>query len=286
MSGLSTGVTLDAGEVDNLRRLVDKGHIDRVCSIPIAKISLDGAVELACSWWQWQHGAPRVLLSRLDDWSRQHPLLGHAWTAISNGAPEAVERNGSPTVEVRAVPQYPETLASTEWFHFIDRFARSLGTHGRFGRKLALGLSGAFGEMIDNVSQHSSATTETSAPGIVAYQIGPGTMSYAVGDVGRGALVSLRTNPPWSHLRDSAEALDAAIRKSATSRRQQADGCGGSGFHQVHKSLADLNGHLRFRTGDAVLVLDGRGDARRSSQRSSPPLAGFQMSVSCSLSGS
>ena len=56
----------------------------------------------------------------------------------------------------------------------------------------------------------------------------------------------------------------------------------GNGFRPIFEKLADMTGHLRFRSGDYALTLDGRfGDrvARQLAQK--PRLRGVFAAVSC-----
>ena len=56
----------------------------------------------------------------------------------------------------------------------------------------------------------------------------------------------------------------------------------GNGFRPIFERLADMTGHLRFRSGDYALTLDGRfgdGIARQIAQK--PRLLGLFASVSC-----
>jgi hypothetical protein len=113
-----------------------------------------------------------------------------------------------------------------------------------------------------------------------SYSVGRRTMTFAVADLGRGVLASLRTNPAWAALTSSREALVRAIRDRASRRTSVPKG---GGFDQVHRALADLNGVLRFRSGDAALILDGRGRDRQITASDSPAMAGFQISVTCAI---
>lgn len=135
-------------------------------------------------------------------------------------------------------------------------------------------------EMADNVVQHSGPDEEHPGAGLVGYHVEESWMTYAVADVGQGVLSSLETNPKWSVLSHSRDALRAAIYQRASRRIESP---GGDGFSQVQKSLADLNGALRFRSGDACLTLVGRRCVRQATLSSNPYLAGFQLAVTCCL---
>jgi hypothetical protein len=165
-------------------------------------------------------------------------------------------------------------VVGTDWALFQDRFRRSATRHG-FSSSLGAALSRALAEMADNVYQHAGG-----ARGLAVFQFDHKRASWCVADVGQGVLASLRSNERWSHLQTARDALVAVWHDGAT-RRQ--DARTGDGFRQVERSLAALNGHLRFRTGDAVLELAGANGALRSSSRTNPMLPGLQISAACAL---
>ena len=162
---------------------------------------------------------------------------------------------------------------NTDWLLFLDRFRRSLRDNG-FSNSLSAALSKALGEMTDNVVQHSGTR------GVAVFHVGERWTSWGVADIGRGVLNSLKTNPKWHRLAGSQEALLAVWRDGATRRVSPTRG---DGFRQVELSLASLNGRLRFRSGDAVLVLDGTHGTPKSIVRANPELAGVQVSATCAL---
>lgn len=279
MNAATVSIEVSGAEVDDLRRLVSRGLPEGISRIAPRGLTLEGALELACSWWRWQQGGNAAATTVLEEWARTHSLLERARAALAGGG-DVVEDYAAPVVEIRAVPRHCE-VDEPPWSLFRQRYRRSLVHHGGFEKKFADGLVGAFEEMVDNVVQHSGPTAATAAPGVVGYEVRPGHMQFVVVDVGQGVLASLRRNPAWQHLEASAEALRATICEDATSRAWLTKG---TGFRQVFRAIADYHGVLRFRTGDAVLLLDGRGEARRAIQRASPDLDGLQLSVSCAFS--
>jgi hypothetical protein len=179
----------------------------------------------------------------------------------------------APTVEMWPI-HTEDDVAGLGWSQFQDRFRRSAVQRG-FSTKLASALSMALAEMADNVFQHSDG-----ARGLVAFHIVERCVHWCVVDLGRGVLASLRTSSRWHSLERASDALVAVWRDHATSRPQAVTG---SGFRQVERSLASLNGRLRFRSDDAVLELAGTDGGLRSTLRSSPPLIGLQISASCAI---
>jgi anti-sigma regulatory factor (Ser/Thr protein kinase) len=154
---------------------------------------------------------------------------------------------------------------------------RSLQTdlrqHG-FSHTLAGSLTGAAGEIIDNVFQHS----QTELPGLFGYQLSRRKVTFCVADLGVGVLKSLRQNPQYRHLMTSMDALQTAIAPGVS--RFDA---GGYGFSTLLRSVAELWGKTRLRSGEAVLVFDRETEERRKMHSYLPPFLGVQVSAICRL---
>lgn len=154
---------------------------------------------------------------------------------------------------------------------------RSLQTdlrqHG-FSHTLAASLTGAAGEIIDNVFQHS----QTELPGLFGYQLSRRKVTFCVADLGIGVLKSLRQNPQYRHLMTSMDALQTAIAPGVS--RFDA---GGYGFSTLLRSVAELWGKTRLRSGEAVLVFDRETEERRKMHSYLPPFLGVQVSAICRL---
>jgi hypothetical protein len=161
---------------------------------------------------------------------------------------------------------------------FQRRFVKNL-TDNSFPSDFALGLSKVFTEMTDNVVQHSGPADQDFS-GLAGFHVGPNYMSFAVTDIGRGALKRLRCSPEWSHLAKASDALHAIVHDSASSRKGQG---GGEGFRQLFRTLVDRNVSIRLRTDDAALLISDATHTRQAASVISPALPGFQMSVACAL---
>jgi anti-sigma regulatory factor (Ser/Thr protein kinase) len=160
------------------------------------------------------------------------------------------------------------------WQLYTIRFSRSAQAAG-FTKTVADGLMGALDEMTRNALEHA----ESPCPALVGYQAEGGMALFCVVDAGRGVLSSLRTCSAYSHLSKHDEAISTAIQEG-TSRHGPRQG--GLGFRQVFRALAEVNGHLRFRTGDACLQILGTDcGPNRGDFHGSPPLRGFQVTVCC-----
>jgi hypothetical protein len=172
-------------------------------------------------------------------------------------------------------PTDQAALDDPRWIAFCKRFDRA-AQRARFSRTVAAGLTGALGEMVDNVLLHSGKPESA----IVGYSSVTGSFEYVVADAGIGVLGSLRRNSEYHHLTDAGTALQTALTEGE-SRFGRASGHG-LGFRQVFLSLASLQGSLRFRSGDHSLELDGMNPCLSTAelmQRSY--FQGFMISVSC-----
>jgi anti-sigma regulatory factor (Ser/Thr protein kinase) len=150
-----------------------------------------------------------------------------------------------------------------------------------FHRKVAAQLIGAIGEMHSNIYEHSEAP----ATGLVAFNATPGTFEFVVADHGIGVLKSLRTARRYADLADHGGALQLVLRDGVT---RHVSGTGrGYGFRPLFIGLANLNGHLRFRSGDYALTIDGKNPTLMSHKLSQKPaIAGFFASIACYVNSS
>jgi anti-sigma regulatory factor (Ser/Thr protein kinase) len=145
-----------------------------------------------------------------------------------------------------------------------------------FSREIASRLTGAIGEMQSNIYEHSQA----SCTGIVAFKAMPGTFEFVVCDRGVGALQSLKTCPSYATLTDHGQALKLTL-SDGVSRHGPGSGRG-LGFQPLFRGLANLNGVLRFRSGNAALTIEGQ-DPRALPVKlwQKPMINGFIASVIC-----
>jgi len=134
----------------------------------------------------------------------------------------------------------------------------------------------AVGELYSNVYEHSGAA----ATGLVAFRALPHRFEFVVSDRGIGVLDSLRSCADYEALSDCGEALRLTLTDGVS--RHGADAGRGRGFRPLFVGLANLDGALRFRSGDHALIIDGSNPSlmiARTAQK--PPLKGFMISVAC-----
>lgn len=145
-----------------------------------------------------------------------------------------------------------------------------------FARDVAAQLAGAIGEMQSNIYEHSQA----SRSGIVAFKATPGMFEFVVCDRGIGVLQSLRSCPDYAEVPDHGQALTLALSDGVS--RFGAQIGRGLGFQPLFTGLANLDGTLRFRSGDYALTIDGRNPGVIPAKLwQKPTIAGFLISVAC-----
>ncbi len=161
----------------------------------------------------------------------------------------------------------------TATFRFCSA-AQKAATAAGFPKSVARQLAAALGEMLDNIYLHS----KMSVTGLAAFDAHAQRFEFVVADGGIGILRSLRECDEYSGLSDHGDALDVALR----------DGCSrygtgtnhGHGFSPLFVGLSNLNGSLRFRSGDHALTIDGRDPKNIPWRKSAkPPISGFLASV-------
>ena len=154
--------------------------------------------------------------------------------------------------------------------------AQSAATSAGFPRSIARQLVAAMGELHSNIYEHSQASNT----GVVAYRANSGSFEIVVSDNGIGVLESLRSGSDHRSLRDHGEALRLTLTNGIS--RYGSNSNRGFGFRPLFIGLANLNGTLRFRSGDHALLIDGQNptlSTARPAQKSA--LKGFFASISC-----
>ena len=131
-------------------------------------------------------------------------------------------------------------------------------------------------QMVDNIYLHS-ALSET---GMAAYHARAGYFEFAVLDRGVGVLRSLQNNSEYSCLSDHGDALQLALTDGCS--RFGSNSSHGHGFRPLFIGLSNLNGALRFRSGDHALTIDGRNPQTIPwTKIAKANISGFFASVSC-----
>jgi hypothetical protein len=165
----------------------------------------------------------------------------------------------------------------TTWNMFCLAAERAAAAAG-FPRRIAVQLAAAMGEMEGNIYEHS----QSSKSGILVFRGAPGVFEFVVADRGIGVLRSLQTCSEYSNLVDHGDALKLALQDGVTRFGSGEDR--GHGFRPLFMGLANLNGALRFRSGDHALTIDGyRPIALRSRIAKKVAISGLFVSVRCQI---
>jgi hypothetical protein len=267
---------LDSTAVEALRRLIDSKGIRNLASKKFVTGTLSGALEFLTTERVVRLSDP-VTADLLMGLVEKVPIVAEAagaWASRDQARLDG-DIHGVRIREFWRIRQIGD-MTCDGFQLFQERFVRSAKATGLQG-KFAMALASTFGEMCDNVVQHSGAILGEYS-GLAGYAVHQGAVGFAVCDSGEGVYASLRGSPSWSHLASSREALDAAVLHGASRRQGHPEG---HGFKTLFQNLVDRNSRCRFRSGDACLHI-GDGTAGREAQvLSSPPLCGLQMAVYC-----
>ena len=154
--------------------------------------------------------------------------------------------------------------------------AQKAATGAGFSKLVASQLVAATMEMVDNIYLHSTL----SEFGLAAFHARPGYFEFAVLDRGVGILRSLQHSSEYTRLSDHGDALQMALTDGCS--RFGANSNHGHGFRPLFIGLSNLNGALRFRTGDHALTIDGRDPISIPwTKIAKPNISGFLAFVSC-----
>jgi anti-sigma regulatory factor (Ser/Thr protein kinase) len=145
----------------------------------------------------------------------------------------------------------PQAEDQTPWVAFCRAMQRAAEQTG-LPRQQAQGLVGAVREIEENIHLHSQRASD----GVVGFRATETDFEFVVADSGIGALASFKQSPEYSELRDPGTALRLAV-TDGESRLRYLEKGRGYGFHDLFVGLANLNGHLRFRSDDHAMTIDG-----------------------------
>jgi hypothetical protein len=249
--------------------------------LPVAqhKTSLPGAAKAAYS-----HGTGRATARAapsIDILQAQGKLGSAARSRLAQGAPLW---SLLATQDANTVVEFPghaaclrlasDPVAETELTRLSILTKRSARAAG-FDDRAASQLSAAVGELLSNIVEHS----EASHTGLVAFQALDGCFEFIAADQGVGALASLRRNSRFTALTTDREALPLVLEHGCS--RHDNPGRG-AGFDDMFRGLANHNGSLRFRSGDAAVLIDGASPGLVNRKvKKKPQLKGFLASVTC-----
>lgn len=171
-----------------------------------------------------------------------------------------------------------QTVAGCEGFWLAAR--RAATSISKAPGSAPAQLIAAMEEMRSNILDHSGAPST----GLVAFRATRGEFEFVAADRGIGVLRSLATCDAYARLEDHGEALRLALHEGTS--RFGPNSNHGYGFRAIFTALVFLRAHLRFRSGDYALTMDGTNPGLESAQLSQKAMYnGFFVSVRCRLSG-
>jgi hypothetical protein len=273
-------VILDFLNAARTRDFVDPACGSKLSDLDIEGITLGGIIELACAGTAWVGRDDPSWRSWFTDLCGLNQYLKRAERALERALRGEPLIALAADVEVEIHGFSSKSDMGNDWDTVQENFVRRLQTCG-FPKTFAYALVAALNEMVQNVWDHSAAHGEPMAAGVVAYYILPGEAHFAVGDLGRGALASLRENPRWRDLPHSTAALEAIVNDNATRKASEATG---GGFQQVWKSFLDRGGMFLLSSGHGYAkgFYDGSRTLESGFLSEAP---GFRFCASCALNG-
>ena len=141
-------------------------------------------------------------------------------------------------------------------------------------------LAAAMEELENNIHEHSDAV-ET---GLLAFRAAFGEFEFVAADRGIGILNSLRRCSMYAAMSDHGKALESALTDGTS--RFGSDSRRGHGFRPIFLGLANMQGSLRFRSGDHALLIDGTSpDLTTAHLAQKPVIDGFFASIRCQTGG-
>ena len=272
---------LDLRNADAARKLIHRGEGDRLTLGLFDGVTLPGAIHFYSSI-SHQSGNIDHIWREIEAKSFFEDHLGclHAtWTGQRQQSHDHYKGNSSVDfflLNKREMTEIPDSYGALCFSEFRQCFVRASNAAG-FPPRYLQALAAVIHEMADNVIQHSGSV------GLVGFHATDGYLSFAISDLGKGVLTSLRSSSQWVSLANDEQALKAIVYEGA-SRKDERLG-GGEGFKQLFKSLIDHNASIQIRTGSATVRLTPEPGTRDAAFFGSTPLPGVQVSFVCRLGG-
>lgn len=155
-----------------------------------------------------------------------------------------------------------------EQHKFLLGLLSSASTSG-MPKKSAQALTGAAGELIDNIAQHAGGGSNA----LASFSLSQNSLWIAVGDAGQGIF---KTYSNFPEIKSNEDALKAAVivHRSSTGDPQR-----GAGFKDLLRALGSFDASIRVRTGTASLECEGPAGSRRWLLREQVQLLGCIVSA-------
>lgn len=273
---------LDCANAAKVRHAVADCDAEALGAMRFDSITIGAGVELCCAHQAWRAVADSCGVNAFHRLTGVLPALAELWAHFEralidpNSRFETCDKN----IAVCGVSQ-KRAFEERSWNEFQQHLVTRLKSNG-FDAGFSYALSAAFGEIAENVPDHSAPENVEMAAALVCYYVLPGEIHFAVGDVGRGVLASLHENPKWAGLPDSRDAIRATLEQAATRKSAHPEG---TGLKLALKSFVDRNGLLAMSSGDATANVAREADGRSTTYGLAPWLAGTCVAATCFARG-
>lgn len=274
---------LDFSNAGKIRQAVADTDREALRVMPFDTISIGACIELCCALQDWRAASNECGLETFQRLAAEMPMLSlcdERLTETIHHPERSRFRVGGGELVLSAVAQQ-QAFQERAWNEFQQGLVDQLKRCG-FQPGFAIALSAAFAEIAQNVPDHSAVADHEMAASLVGYLAMPGELHFAVGDLGRGVLASLRENPRWASMRDSRQAILATLEHGATRKPEHPEG---TGLKLALKSFVDRNGILSVRSGDATAHVGRDNDGRHIVMGFAPKLPGTCVTASCLARG-
>lgn len=205
------------------------------------------------------------------------PIVDQLRSAIRRGTTNgSIRADAGTKVGFITTGRNPASEDQSPWTAFCFAVQQAAEFSG-LPKQQARGLVGAMREIEENIHLHSQRPMD----GVVGYRATKQEFEFVVADSGIGTLASLKLSPDYQHLSDSGTAIRIALTDGESRLKYENQGHG-YGFHGLFVGLANLNGHLRFRSDDHALTIDGSSPSLMTTRLSQTArLQGFVASIVC-----
>lgn len=163
------------------------------------------------------------------------------------------------------IPSEGDELESQKFLLALLRAAVSAG----MPKPAAQALTGAAGELLDNITEHAGPGEDA----LAAFSVYAGSLWLSVGDSGQGMLSTYSGHPKVT---TAKVALRMAVVEHCSST---GDPERGQGFRNLLRALGSLDASVRVRTGDASLECEGTASSRPWVSREQAQLVGCVVSA-------
>lgn len=243
---------LDSTHIPDLHKVLTQGKKEAISKIKRGEITLATSLSLGILHHRLM---AKGLRAEAEEIARLgFPSVTSAINTLNHsGHQRSPEPFGAPSFELYRISG-SDDLKTEDWPLFYGRFRRA-ALKGRKG-EMYHSVSGAFAEMGDNLVSHAYNGQGGPFLGLAGFHVTDQSASFCVTDAGQGFLKSLSQDPRWQELSTESDALNAVVRRHATSRAGEVEG---GGFKDLFNMLLAFNGLVFLRSQDCAFQITNRG---------------------------